>query len=282
MIYEHEIPSQSRLYFGKSAKLKRDIEQKASNILYNEEYEEISTPLFSYHQHNSINEQELIRFSDSQNHLISLRADSTLDIVRIITKRLGRSVEQKKWFYIQPVYKFPTFEINQIGAEEINNSDLSLSINNSAKILKALELKPLLQISNINIPRLISKEFDLSIDIFKNANLEEILNLDISWLSQLAYLQNVTQIDEVVDQVPDKLKVELLKIKLLCEEIDYDDIVIAPLYYAKMQYYDNIFFRYIKNNESLGMGGNYNHEGLDATGFALYTDKIIEEMSKTE
>jgi len=269
MIYEHEIPSQSRLYFGKSAKLKRDIEQKASNILYNEEYEEISTPLFSYHQHNSINEQELIRFSDSQNHLISLRADSTLDIVRIITKRLGRSVEQKKWFYIQPVYKFPTFEINQIGAEEINNSDLSLSINNSAKILKALELKPLLQISNINIPRLISKEFDLSIDIFKNANLEEILNLDISWLSQLAYLQNVTQIDEVVDQVPDKLKVELLKIKLLCEEIDYDDIVIAPLYYAKMQYYDNIFFRYIKNNESLGMGGNYNHEGLDATGFAL-------------
>jgi len=281
MIYEHEIPSQSRLYFGKSAKLKRDIEQKASTILYDESYEEISTPLFSYHQHNSINEQELIRFSDRQNHLISLRADSTLDIVRIITKRLGRSVEQKRWFYIQPVYKFPTFEINQIGAEEINNSDLSLSINNSAKILKSLELKPLLQISNINIPRLISKEFDLSIDIFKNANLEEILNLDISWLSQLAYLQGVSQIDEVVGQVPDRLKVELLKIKTLCEDIDYDDIVIAPLYYAKMQYYDNIFFRYIKNNETLGMGGNYNHEGLDATGFALYTDKIIEEMSKT-
>jgi histidyl-tRNA synthetase len=279
MIYEHEIPSQSRLYFGKSAKLKRDIEQKASNVLYNEEYEEISTPLFSYHQHNSIDEQELIRFSDKQNHLISLRADSTLDIVRIITKRLGRSVEQKKWFYIQPVYKFPTLEINQIGAEEINNSDLSLSINNSAKILKALELTPLLQISNINIPKLVSKEFNLSIDIFKNANLEEILNLDISWLSQLAFLQSVSQIDALIDQVPSKIKNELLKIKSICENIDYNDIIIAPLYYAKMQYYDNIFFRYIKNNETLGMGGNYNHDGLDATGFALYTDKIIEEIS---
>jgi histidyl-tRNA synthetase len=279
MIYEHEIPSQSRLYFGKSAKLKRDIEQKASNVLYNEEYEEISTPLFSYHQHNSIDEQELIRFSDKQNHLISLRADSTLDIVRIITKRLGRSVEQKKWFYIQPVYKFPTLEINQIGAEEINNSDLSLSINNSAKILKALELTPLLQISNINIPKLVSKEFNLSIEIFKNANLEEILNLDISWLSQLAFLQSVSQIDALIDQVPSKIKTELLKIKSICKNIDYNDIIIAPLYYAKMQYYDNIFFRYIKNNETLGMGGNYNHDGLDATGFALYTDKIIEEIS---
>jgi histidyl-tRNA synthetase len=279
MIYEHEIPSQSRLYFGKSAKLKRDIEQKASNILYNEDYEEISTPLFSYHQHSSIDEQELVRFSDRQNHLISLRADSTLDIVRIITKRLGRSVEQKRWFYIQPVYKFPTLEINQIGAEEINNSDLSLSINNSAKILKVLELKPLLQISNINIPKLISYELDLSIDIFKNANLEEILNLDISWLSQLAFLQSVSQIDALIDQVPSKIKNELLKIKSICENIDYNDIIIAPLYYAKMQYYDNIFFRYIKNNETLGMGGNYNHDGLDATGFALYTDKIIEEIS---
>ncbi|HIP02825.1 MAG TPA: ATP phosphoribosyltransferase regulatory subunit [Campylobacterales bacterium] len=280
MIYEHEIPSQSRLYFGKSAKLKRDIEAVASDILYQENYEEIVTPVFSYHQHDTINEKELIRFSDRQNHIISLRADSTLDIVRIITKRLRKSSDQKKWFYIQPVYKFPTLEVNQIGAEEIENSDLSLSINDSVKILNALELKPLLQISNINIPRLITKELNLSLDLFKNANLEEILNLNIPWLSQLAYLQKVSQIDTLIDEVPEMLKVELLKIKLLCAAINYPDIVIAPLYYAKMQYYDNLFFRYIQNNETLGMGGNYNHTDLNATGFALYTDKLIEEMSE--
>lgn len=280
MIYEHEIPSQSRLYFGKSAKLKRDIEAVASDILYQENYEEIVIPVFSYHQHDTINEKELIRFSDRQNHIISLRADSTLDIVRIITKRLRKSSDQKKWFYIQPVYKFPTLEVNQIGAEEIENSDLSLSINDSVKILNALELKPLLQISNINIPRLITKELNLSLDLFKNANLEEILNLNIPWLSQLAYLQKVSQIDTLIDEVPEMLKVELLKIKLLCAAINYPDIVIAPLYYAKMQYYDNLFFRYIQNNETLGMGGNYNHTDLNATGFALYTDKLIEEMSE--
>ncbi len=280
MIYEHEIPSQSRLYFGKSAKLKRDIEAVASDILYQENYEEIVTPVFSYHQHDTINEKELIRFSDRQNHIISLRADSTLDIVRIITQRLRKSSDQTKWFYIQPVYKFPTLEVNQIGVEEIENSDLSLSINDSAKILKALALKPLLQISNINIPRLIVQELNLSLDLFKNANLEEILNLDIPWLSQLAYLQKVSQIDALIDEVPEVLKSELLKIKLLCESINYPDIVIAPLYYAKMQYYDNLFFRYIQNNETLGMGGNYNHRDLNATGFALYTDKLIEEMSE--
>ncbi|MCH9813187.1 MAG: ATP phosphoribosyltransferase regulatory subunit, partial [Epsilonproteobacteria bacterium] len=152
MIYEHEIPSQSRLYFANSAKLKRTIENRASDILYTEGYEEIVTPIFSYHQNDSIDEQELIRFSDRQNHIISLRADSTLDIVRIISKRLGRSVAQKKWFYIQPVYKFPSLESHQIGAEHIENDALDSTINESAKILGALELKPLLQISNMNIP----------------------------------------------------------------------------------------------------------------------------------
>jgi len=279
MIYEHEIPSQSRLYFGKSAKLKREIEAVASGILYQENYEEIVTPVFSYHQHDAIDEQELIRFCDSKNNILSLRADSTLDIVRIITKRLGKSSNQKKWFYIQPVYKYPTLEINQIGVEEIGNSDLSGSINSCSKILNALNLHPLLQISNINIPKLIAKELDISIDLFKNANLETILKLNTPWLSKLAYLQNLSQIDELIDEVPESIKNELLKIKTLCENIDYTDIVIAPLYYAKMQYYDNLFFRYIQNNETLGMGGNYNHRDLDATGFALYTDKLIEEMN---
>jgi ATP phosphoribosyltransferase regulatory subunit HisZ len=280
MIYEHEIPSQSRLYFGNSAKLKRDIEKMASDILYIQKYEEIVTPVFSYHQQANMSEKELIRFSDRDNHVISLRADSTEDVVRIITKRLGRSVAQKKWFYIQPVYKFPSREFNQIGAEELENDDLTHSINDSAKILKALKLKPLLQISNINIPREIAKELNIPLELFKNANLEEILKLDVSWLSKLAYIQNISQIDEVLKELPQSLKVELLKIKSLCEKIDYEDIVIAPLYYAKMQYYDSLFFRYIQYNETLAMGGNYNHRDLNATGFALYTDKLIEEMSK--
>ncbi len=278
MVYEHEIPNLTRLYFGKSAVKKRKIESTASKILHEKGYEEIVTPLLTYHQHGSLSEKELIRFSDAQNHIITLRADSTLDVVRIITKRLGRSVEQNRWFYIQPVFRYPSFEQYQIGAESIGERDLSTSINDSAKILKTLCISSLLQISNINIPKLIAKRLNISLDIFKSANLEEILKLDVPWLGKLSYLQDIEAIDEVIEDVDDELREELLKIKRLVKKISYDNVVIAPLYYAKMDYYDNLFFRYIKDNATLGMGGNYTYEGIDSTGFALYTDNLIEEM----
>ncbi len=278
MIYEHEIPSLTRLYFGNSASTKRKIENTASSILLDRQYEEIVTPLLSYHQHNALEEKELIRFSDNQNHIITLRADSTLDVVRIITKRLGRSVKQNRWFYIQPVFRYPSQEQYQIGAECIGEANLSVSINDSAEILKQLSLKPLLQISNINIPRLISTKLNIPLELFKNANLEALLKLDIPWLTKLTYLQKMEQIDEVISEVDDELKNELLKIKDLKDQIDYENIVIAPLYYAKMQYYDDLFFRYIKDNSTLGMGGNYTYKETDSIGFALYTDNIIEEL----
>jgi len=278
MIYEHEIPSKSRLYFAKSAQKKREIEQRASEVLYAENYEEIVTPFFSYHQHQSIDEKSLIRYSDSQNHILSMRADSTLDVVRIITKRLGRSVVQKKWFYIQPVFRYPSSEQYQIGAEYLGNDDLSVSINDSAKIIQKLGLNPLLQISNINIPRILAGKFDLNLDVFKNANLEEIFKLDIAWLSKLASLQHISQIEEVIEEVPESIKGELKKIKDLCDSISYDNVTIAPLFYTKMRYYDNLFFRYFENNNTLGTGGNYCYEKIDSTGFALYTDNLIEEL----
>lgn len=278
MVYEHEIPNLTRLYFGKTAAKKRKIENIASNILNDSGYEEIVTPLLSYHQHGSLNEKELIRFSDSQNHIITLRADSTLDVVRIITKRLGRSVEQNRWFYIQPVFRYPSFEQYQIGAESIGKNDLSHSINDSAKVLNAIGVKPLLQISNINIPKIIAKKLNISLEIFKSANLEKILALDVPWLGKLSYLQDVNEIDEIIKAVDESLKKELLKIKLLVEKISYENVVIAPLFYAKMNYYDDLFFRYIKGNTTLGMGGNYTYENIDSTGFALYTDNLIEEL----
>ena len=75
MILEHEIPNGSKLYFGKSAKIKRLIEQTASKILDDNGYEEIVTPVFSYHQHKSIaDERELIKVNDEKNHSLSLRA----------------------------------------------------------------------------------------------------------------------------------------------------------------------------------------------------------------
>jgi ATP phosphoribosyltransferase regulatory subunit HisZ len=278
MIYAHEIPSNSRLYFARSAKIKRELEYKASISLDESGYEEIVTPFFSYHQHSDIDEKSLIRFSDNQNHILSMRADSTLDVARIITKRLGRSVKQKKWFYIQPVFRYPSDEYYQIGAEYLGNEDLSVSINDSAKIIKSMNLSPTLQISNINIPNLIAKNLNISLEVFKSANLEELFKLDISWLIKLASLQNISQIDEIIDEVPEYLKEELQKIASLCQKISYENIIVSPLYYSKMRYYDTLFFRFFEKNRRLGMGGTYIYDDINSTGFALYTDNIIEEL----
>ncbi|WP_024954109.1 ATP phosphoribosyltransferase regulatory subunit [Sulfurospirillum arcachonense] len=280
MIDEHEIPTGSRLYFGKSAKLKREIEAVSSEFLGEAGFEEIVTPFFSYHQHQSLNEKEIIRFSDEQNNIVSLRADSTLDVVRLMTKRLGRSTKQNKWFYIQPVFRYPNTEINQIGAEFIGNNDLSSSIGICEKVFTKFDLNPLVHISNIKIPKIIAEELNLSLDIFEKAELQKILSLEIDWLEKLACLQRPEDIDKVIEIVPQNIKVELKKMKSLYEKLNYKNVHFSPLYYVNMRYYDELFFRFIDKNCTLAKGGSYESEGLESTGFGLYTDAFIETLIK--
>ncbi len=281
---EHEIPTGSKLYFGKSAKVKREIESIASDVLDKNDFLEILTPLFSYHQHLSIaDEKELIRINDEKNNAISLRADSTIDVVRIIKKRLGLNNSHKKWFYIQPVYTYPTTEQYQIGVEQMNEKDLSKVLVIANDILKKLDVKPLVQISNMKIPHILCDMFDeLNLDDFRHLNIEKFLNLKVEWLNKLVYLQYIDQVDEILDVVPNEIKVELLKMKELCESSACDNGVLSPMYYAKMLYYDELFFRIIKDNEVYARGGRYKNEETTSVGFAIYTDIIIEEKVKQD
>ncbi len=282
MILEHEIPNKSKLYFGKSAKVKREVENIASNILENNGFLEIVTPVFSYHQHLSIaDEKELIKINDEKNNSLSLRADSTIDVVRIIQKRLGRNTTQKKWFYIQPVYTYPTTEQYQVGVEFMGEKKLSSVMNLSVEILESLKLDFVAQISNIKIPELLVEMFEeLSIDDFRHINIDKFLSLKVEWLSKLVYLQHVEQVDEILDDVPQNIKDELLKMKELAQELTCKSVVLAPLYYAKMLYYDELYFRIIKNNEIYARGGRYENSGLTSVGFAIYTDTICETLTK--
>jgi ATP phosphoribosyltransferase regulatory subunit HisZ len=282
MILEHEIPSGSKLYFGKSAKTKRHIENVASEILDKEGYEEIVTPIFSYHQHLSIaNERELIRVNDIKNNALSLRADSTIDVVRIIEKRLGKNTTQKKWFYIQPVVTYPTTEQYQVGVEYMGEKKLSSVAVLALEVFNRLETEPLMQISNIKIPELLVEMFDtLSIDDFRHINIDKFISLEVEWLTKLVYLQHIHQIDEIMSIVPESIKIELAKMKELSLEISYNNTVLAPMYYAKMLYYDELFFRCIKENEVFARGGRYKNKSLTSVGFAIYTDALCEELTK--
>jgi histidyl-tRNA synthetase len=281
MIFEHEIPQGSKLYFANTARLKREIENKAADLLGQAGFEEILTPLFSYHQHQIVcDERELIRLNDSKNYSMSLRADSTIDVVRILGKRLGGNTEHKKWFYIQPVYRFPAEEQHQIGVEILGESDLYVALDHATAIFQNLGLSPLLQISNINIPRILTKLLDLELDDFHHVNVEKFLSLNIDWLTKLVHLQEVGDIEQLLPDVPEEIRDELKKIQALCVELKYQNMVIAPLYYAKMLYYDELFFRLIDGNETYAMGGRYKNDETVSVGFAIYTDVLIDKLDK--
>ena len=282
MILEHEIPNGSKLYFGKSAKVKREIEKVASDVLYAHGFEEIVTPIFSYHQHQSIADaKELIRINDQKNNNMSLRADSTIDVVRIIEKRLGRNTEHKKWFYIQPIFRFPSTEQYQVGAEFMDEKKLSSVMKIAVEILDKLEVKPLVQISNIRIAHLLVGMFDsLSLDDFRHINIEKFLALSEEWVRDLVYLQHLEQLDALLPRVPEEIQKELIKMRDLSLEVGYENCVLAPMYYSKMLYYDELFFRIIEKNEVLARGGRYKNEEIRSVGFALYTDELCEILTK--
>jgi len=281
MILEHEIPTGSKLYFGESAKVKRRIENIASEILSSNGFQEIVTPIFSYHQHLSVDdERKLIKVNDAKNNALSLRADSTIDVVRIIEKRLGENTNQKKWFYIQPVVTYPTTEQYQVGVEYMGEKKLSSVLNLAVDIFEKLEVKPLIQISNIRIPALLVEMFDeLSIDDFKHINIDKFINLNVDWLTKLVYLQYVEQIDDVISIAPKEIQEELKQMKELCTNMSCKETVLAPMYYAKMLYYDELFFRCIAGNEVYARGGRYKDGELTSVGFAIYTDAVCESLT---
>ena len=279
MIYEHEIPTGSRLYFGKIAKAKRELENKASLFLQAKGFEEILTPNFSYTGHQSIDDdKELITLSDEENNSLALRADSTLDVVRIISKRLGRTTEHKKWFYIQPVFTYPANETYQIGVEWFGHNDISDIINLNCELLKEVSLEPILQIANINIPLIISKKYDVDIEIFKNGEIGALFDLNIPWLSKLIGVETIEGLEEIMDIIPEFLKKECTKLIDITKKVSYDKVKISPVYYSAMKYYDSIYYRVIEGNFTLARGGGYKSDGIKSLGFALYTDNLLKVM----
>ncbi len=281
MIFEHEIPSGSKLYFGQSAKVKREIEHLAGELLIKSGFEEIVTPIFSNHQHDSLEDHsQLIKLNDSHNHTVTLRADSTPDVVRIVTKRLGRSMKSKKWFYIQGIYLYPTSEQYQIGGEIIDGN-FSQSLTVSLELLHALELLPTLQVANIKIPKLLHEKYGISLDILKSMQIETILNSQYKWMHDLLSISKKEDLDNLAI-FPEDIRGELEILKGAIENIDYKNLLISPLYYAKMRYYDSLTFRMFLDNDLLAMGGEYAIDNLKASGFAIYLDECIKLKLKSK
>lgn len=274
---EHEIPNGSRLYFGDVADLKRNLELSMAKLFKSYEFEEIVTPFFSYYQHISVSSGELIGFADSTNHEICLRADSTVDVARIILRRI-KNKNYKRIFYIQPVFKYPNFEFYQMGGELIGERNLSLSLEIASKFFKEFKIESSLQISNIEIPKKICKILDIPISVFEKGDIHSILKLNIDWLNALIKLVDVKDIENVKKIIPNELKSPIKDMENLALNSRFENVKLAPLYYSKMRYYDKLFFRFLNENLVLCSGGDYEIDGLESSGFAVMTDSVLENI----
>ena len=277
--FDHEIPNGSRLYFGKSAQLKRELENKASEILVKNGFSEILTPYFSYHQHLSVAPQKLLKLSDPTNHELALRADSTVDVVRIVCKRL-KDDKLRRLFYVQPTFKYPSDEFYQIGAELIGEKNLPLAIKIAQEFFKEFDLMPALQLSNIEIPKKICEILNLPLEIFEKGKIETLLEQNLPWLDATARATSLKDVQALRAQVPEKLKPCLDEILNL--GVDYEYIRVSLLYYSKMRYYDALFFRFLDAGAVYCNGGNYEIDGLKSSGFALLVDALIEKIMQKD
>lgn len=281
MIFEHEIPCGSRLYFGKSAKRKRELENKLSAFFYDIGFEEIVTPNFSYSGHQAIDDEtKLIKMHDEKNNQVALRADSTLDVARIINKRLGRTTSHKKWFYIQPVFTYPANENYQIGCEWLEHNNISDILNLTRAVLEEIGIKPTIQVTNINIAKLVAMELNIDLGLFKEGQVAKLFELKVDWLSELIHCITKEDLQNVLPNLPLKIKKEVEKLINSVDGVEYENIVLSPLYYTHMKYYTDVYYKVLEGNNIIAKGGRYESNSLQSLGFSLYTDNLLKILEK--
>ena len=280
MIFEHEIPEGTKLYFGKSARIKRELESYACEVFSNNGFEEIVTPYFSYFEHQqNIGDRRIIRLNSQNNHQISLRYDSTIDTIRILTKRLGRAINHQKWFYIQPVFSYPTNEIYQIGAECLNPSNFTQVIGLCLQILDKFSLQSHLQISNTKILQLCLAEMEQGLESFSSLCLEEIVK-------KAPFMQDIVRISSIEDlasytaNAPMFLKLECERLLDKAKSCEYPRTLISPLERTMVAYYDDIVYKGFAQNSILFLGGKYKIQDCLCGGVGIYEDNVIAKILK--
>ncbi|RDU66799.1 ATP phosphoribosyltransferase regulatory subunit [Helicobacter didelphidarum] len=278
MILEHEIPEGSKLHFGLSAKLKRQVENLSVELFYKHGFEEIVSPIFVYQQHQkSFLNRNVIHLSSEKNYQVAMRNDSTIDVIRIITKRLGRTTTQKKWFYIQPVFSYPTTEYNQIGAECLDEKEMPEILQLGISIFEALKIQPILQVTNTRIAKLCAQELELDYEFFTKLNIEKIQ--DIDFIVKLLAVEKVRDLESILQICPAFLREELQYL-IYCCQYQYDNLICSPFLSAPVDYYNDLFFKMFLNNSTFLAGGKYQVDGVKSCGFGIYTDGVVHYLLK--
>lgn len=278
MTLGYEVPQGSKIHFGKSARLKREIEDKAVAIFYENGFSEISTPSFTFTDDERIlSKRKIIRTSIDNNKQMILRNDNTIDVIKIINRHL--KISNKKWFYIQPAFLYPSTQINQIGAECIGKGAENVAniLSVAVSIFLGLGLQPILQIANMKIPKLCALESGLGLEVFSQMQVQKILDSH-SYLREMLYIQSKDSLESYIPKAPNFIKGELQELLYSVSFCEYENMIFSPLYCPKMGYYESLFFRAFSDNKVFLRGGKYTIDGVYSCGFAIYTNEVVDFM----
>lgn len=278
MTLGYEVPQGSKIHFGKSARLKREIEDKAVAIFYENGFSEIATPSFTFTDDERIlSKRKIIRTSIDNNKQMILRNDNTIDVIKIINRHL--KISNKKWFYIQPAFLYPSTQINQIGAECIGKGAENVAniLSVAVSIFLGLGLKPILQIANMKIPKLCALESGLGLEVFSQMQVQKILDSH-PYLREMLYIQSKDSLESYIPKAPKFIKGELQELLDSVSFCEYDNMIFSPLYCPKMGYYESLFFRAFSDNKVFLRGGKYTIDGVYSCGFAIYTNEVVDFM----
>ncbi len=278
MTLGYEVPQGSKIHFGNNARLKREIEDRAVEIFYANGFSEISTPSFTFTDDERIlSKRKIIRTSIDNNKQMILRNDNTIDVIKIINRHL--KISNKKWFYIQPAFLYPSTQINQIGAECIGKGAENVAniLSVAVSIFLKLELKPILQIANMKIPKICALESGLGLEVFSQMQVQKILDSH-SYLREMLYIQDKNSLESYIKKAPAFIKNELQELLDSVSFCEYDNMIFSPLYCPKMGYYESLFFRAFSDNKVFLRGGKYTIDGVYSCGFAIYTNEVVDFM----
>ncbi|MEO1941843.1 MAG: ATP phosphoribosyltransferase regulatory subunit [Campylobacterales bacterium] len=270
MVLEHDIPAGGRLYIGTQAKLKRQLEGDAAEFFEERGYREIVTPYFSYHQQGFIPLSKLIRVADRENRVVTLRGDTSFDLIRLVLKRLKSG--HQKWFYIQPVFRYPSREIYQIGAEWLEgNLEELLTLN--LELFARWKVEGRLILSNQQITQWLIGEGVLGEGELKRLELYKFPK----WVRKLAKISEISQLEKL-EQFPAPLRAPLEELREIGEQVARWGVepLLALVELPPFPYYRGIFFKFIANQFLIARGGRYQVKEVESVGFSIYTDQLLE------
>lgn len=161
-----KIPDGMRYYFGREARIRRDVEDTAMKIFAAHRYEEIVTPTVDYyslfdHAMGHSESHRAFRFTDKDGRLLALRPDVTSAVARAAATLFGSRERPLRLCYVAPVFRQEPRspaewlrETTQIGAELIgcNSSEADIEVLQLVcQFLRRLNLEFLITLNHAEV-----------------------------------------------------------------------------------------------------------------------------------